>query len=146
MAAVRTDAAYISRRPAWADRVTIGAEAIDYAWTAPTVPQNIERDGELCSAPVDITREDLLYVNDEGVVLDQGPERIFLLDTNLDVENARRLAAGHPRVLRPGRAGGSSRSDPFSESTSTCTSWSRPGIQGSQGLDNLEANRTAADQ
>ncbi len=90
---VRSDAAYISRRPAWADRVTIGAEAIDYAWTAPTVPQSIEPGGELCAAPVDITREDMLYVNDVGVVLDQGPERIFLIDTNLDVANARLLAA-----------------------------------------------------
>ncbi len=34
----------------------------------------------------------MLYVNDEGVVLDQGPERIFLIDANFDVENARKLA------------------------------------------------------
>ncbi|GAA3172689.1 hypothetical protein GCM10010531_27750 [Blastococcus jejuensis] len=87
-----THAAYISRRPAWADRVTIGSEAIDYAWTAPTWPESIEPDGETCPVEVIITREDMLYVNDEGVVLDPGPERIFLLDTNLDVENARLLA------------------------------------------------------
>ncbi len=93
MTTTENRAAYISRRPAWADRVTIGAEAIDYAWTAPTVPQSIEQGGELCPAPVDITREDMLYVNDVGVVLDEGPERIFLLDENFDVENARKLAA-----------------------------------------------------
>ncbi len=93
----------ISRRPAWADRVAIGEEAIDYTWTAPTVPKSINRDGELCPVRVDITREDLLYVNDEGVVLDQGPERIFLIDASFDVENARKLAAAITEVLRPDR-------------------------------------------
>lgn len=88
-----THAAYISRRPTWAEHAETGDGAIEYAWTAPTVAQSIDRDGEMCVAPVMITRYDMLYVNDEGVVLDPGPERIFLLDTNLDVENARKLAA-----------------------------------------------------
>jgi hypothetical protein len=81
----------ISRYPAWAERVDIGPEAIDYAWTAPTVPQSVERDGRYCPATVEITREDLFDVTDEGVVLDQGPERIFLCDSNFDLPNARRL-------------------------------------------------------
>ncbi len=32
-------------------------------------------------------------MNLHGVLLSQGPERIFLLDENFDVENARKLAA-----------------------------------------------------
>ncbi len=90
----RTDLApIISQRPAWADNVAIGEDAIDYTWTAPTVPQSIDQDGDLCPVRVDITREDMLYVNDEGVVLDPGLERIFLIDATFDVENARKLAA-----------------------------------------------------
>ena len=89
----RTDTSpYISRRPAWAEHIEINAEAIDYTWAAMTVPQSIDHNGEMWIAPVQITREDTLYVNDEGVVLDQGPERIFLLDGKFDVENARKLA------------------------------------------------------
>lgn len=83
----------ISRRPSWADEVTIGGEAIDYRWTAPTIPESIEPYGDRCPAHVMVTREDMLYVNDEGVVLDQGPDRIFLIDANFDVKNARLLAA-----------------------------------------------------
>lgn len=90
----RTDISpYISRRPAWADRVTIGSEAIDYSWTAPTVPGVIETDGGTYPVQVMITREDMLYVNEEGVVLDPGPERIFLVDATFTIENARKLAA-----------------------------------------------------
>jgi hypothetical protein len=84
-------ASLISRYPAWAERVDIGPEAIDYAWTAPTVPESIERDGRYYPATVEITREDLFDVTDEGVVLDQGPERIFLCDSNFDLPNARLL-------------------------------------------------------
>lgn len=83
----------ISRRPRWAEVVNIGPETIDYTWTAPTSPVCIERQGEFSVVPVELTREDALYVNDEGVGLDQGPERIFLLDESFDVDNARKLAA-----------------------------------------------------
>lgn len=86
------NASYISRRPAWADHVRIDGEAVDYTWTAPTVAEAIDSDGEIGPALVDLTREDALYVNDVGVVLDPGVDRIFLLDTNFDVENARKLA------------------------------------------------------
>lgn len=83
----------ISRRPVWADEVRIEAEAISYWWTAPTQAISIEPNGDECSTLVELVREDMLYVNSDGVVIDPGPERIFLLDTNLDVENARKLAA-----------------------------------------------------
>lgn len=86
-------ATIISRFPSWSENVNIDAEAIDYTWTAPTVPESIEPDGERCPARVDLTREDMFYVALDGVVLDQGPERIFVLDTNFDIVNARRLAA-----------------------------------------------------
>ena len=90
-------ASIISRRPPWAERVAIGPEAIDYTWTAPTVPASLEFtvDGDIgpCGAPVDITRQDRFHVTEVGVALDEGPERIFLLDTTLDVKNARKLAA-----------------------------------------------------
>lgn len=83
----------ISRRPAWADDVRISQEAIDYTWSAPTVPIAIEPDGSLCRALVDLVREDVLMVNSDGVAVDPGEERIFLLDTNFDLPNARLLAA-----------------------------------------------------
>jgi hypothetical protein len=86
-------AAVINRRPAWAGQTRIEPEAIVHSWMSPTVVKTIEHDGELYIAPVELVREDMLYVNDQGVVLDPGPDRIFLLDTNLDVANARRLAA-----------------------------------------------------
>jgi hypothetical protein len=86
-------ARYISRRPTWADEVRISQEAIDYTWRTPTVPECIEPSGEACPIRVEVTREDMLYVNDTGVVVDPGAERIFLLYAHFDVENARKLAA-----------------------------------------------------
>ncbi len=93
MSTTENRAAYISRRPTWADEVRISQEAIDYTWSAPTVPDCIDPTGETCPIRVEITREDMLYINHAGVALDPGPERIFLIDANFDVENARKLAA-----------------------------------------------------
>ncbi len=90
----RTDTApIISRQPSWATETRIDPDAIVHWWTAPTIAQSIERDGAFAPAAVEAVREDMLYVNGHGVVLDPGPERIFLLDTDFDAANARLLAA-----------------------------------------------------
>ena len=84
---------YISRRPAWAETVAMGPDTIDYTWTAPTVADVIEPpDGELIPVEVQLFREDAFSVGDNGVLLDEGPERVFVLDARLDLQNARKLA------------------------------------------------------
>ncbi len=83
----------ISRQPSWATETRIDPEVIVHWWTAPTIAQSIESDGEFAPVTVEAVREDMLYVNGHGVVLDPGPERIFLIDSNFDIENARKLAA-----------------------------------------------------
>lgn len=94
------ESTYISRRPAWADEVLMDESAITYCWTAPTeAVDDPESDavrkiaGEPCKAPVQITQEHYLDEDDQGIRITPGRSRIFLLDTNFDVENARKLAA-----------------------------------------------------
>ena len=91
----RTDfAPTISPRPAWADRTELHPDSIVHAWTAPTVAEGIEPGGDFVLIHVEVLQIDSLDVTDDGVVLDPGPGRIFLLDTGIaDTANARRLAA-----------------------------------------------------
>jgi hypothetical protein len=84
----------ISRRPTWAGETRIEPDCIVHSWTAPTVAMVSESAEETLSrAPVELYREDSLLVYPDGVALDPGPWRIFLLDTLIeDTVNARRLA------------------------------------------------------
>lgn len=88
-------AAYISRRPSWADRTTMGAEVITYTWTAPTVAECLgETDLVPYPVKVEVIQEEDLYVNQDGVVLDRGPMRIIVSDLSIDdTVNGRKLAA-----------------------------------------------------
>jgi len=117
------NATYISHRPAWAGNVTISEEAIDYTWTAPTVPESIEPDGDRYPAPVMLTRDDMLYVNDTGVVVDPGEERIFLLDGTFDVVNARKLATAIRECCDRIVGTASTEARMVSTGSSSCPSW-----------------------
>lgn len=83
-------ASYVSRRPSWAETTRIDPEAIIHGWTAPTTA--VDQEG--VSVIIELCREDGLFVHDEGVFFDPGETRILLLDTWLDVDNARLLAKG----------------------------------------------------
>ena len=85
----------ISRRPTWADQTEVDAEAIIHRWEARTEAFG---DPDLEDEPsypirVEILQFDDLRVHDVGVAIAPGRPVIFLLDTNLDTANGRKLAA-----------------------------------------------------
>ena len=90
----RTDIApLISPRPAWADSTTIALDgAVVHNWTAPTVAEGIQPDGEFVPVRPELDQPNDLRVTDRGVILDPGEARVFLFDIRFDVANARLLA------------------------------------------------------
>lgn len=86
-------AAYISRRPAWAATTRVDSEAIIHTWTSGVDVEDIDEEtGSRGPVGVELFQVDTLHVDDEGVVLDPGEPRIFLLDSWFDIDNARKLA------------------------------------------------------
>lgn len=86
-------AAYISRRPAWAARTRVDSESIIHTWASGVTVDDVDEEtGSPRPVGVELFQVDTLHVDDEGVVLDPGEPRIFLLDHWFDMDNARTLA------------------------------------------------------
>jgi hypothetical protein len=86
-------AAYISRRPAWAARTRVDSDSIIHTWASGVEVEDIDEEtGSPGPVGVEIFQVDTLHVDDEGVVLDPGEPRIFVLDSWFDIDNARKLA------------------------------------------------------
>lgn len=87
-------AIYVSRRPSWATRRASTPRLSCTRGRRRRSQGCATRNGQAYPVPVKIVQEDMLYENEDGVVLDSGTTVIFTNDINFtSVVEARKYAA-----------------------------------------------------